>query len=256
MKGSTQIKQSPKKLDVASLMADIAPASKAVTLSALETLDEFEKVTVDVKVVELKDETEVGGRAERDVSVADGSGTAWVSVWEGYVNAMEKDGSYCLKNFMVRDYQSTKYLTMAKEGSEIVLIDDLGVVVEEGDRDDELWVIDDVTVGGVPYFDTYKSCLQCKARVEPHTERLGKCSKMECMMTQRYDLCPQHTTAKLMLLYEKDGEQRTVFAFAYGETVHQIAGVDDISVEVLTEAGTFKSMTLLKDRDIIKEVNT
>ena len=87
---------------------------------------------------------------------------------------------------------------------------------------------------------------------EPHTERLGKCSKMECMMTQRYDLCPQHTTAKLMLVYEKDGEQRTVFAFAYGETVHQIAGVDDISVEVLTEAGTFKSMTLLKDR---KEVN-
>ena len=84
MKGSTQIKQSPKKLDVASLMADIAPASKAVTLLALE------EVTVDVKVVELKDETEVGGRAKRDVSVADGSGTARVSVWEGYVNAMEK----------------------------------------------------------------------------------------------------------------------------------------------------------------------
>ena len=88
MKGSTQIKQSPKKLDVASLIADIAPASKAVTLSAL---DEFKKVTVDVKVLELKDETEVGGRAKRDVSVADGSGTARVSVWEGYVNAMEEE---------------------------------------------------------------------------------------------------------------------------------------------------------------------
>ena len=86
---------------------------------------------------------------------------------------------YCLKNFMVQEYQSIKYLTIAKEGSEIVLIDDLAVVVEEGDRDDELWVIDDVTVGGVPYFDTYKSCLQC---VEPHTEHLGKCSKMECMI--------------------------------------------------------------------------
>ena len=47
-----------------------------------------------------------------------------------------------------------------------------------------------------------------------------------------------------------------MFALAYGETVHQIAGVNDVSVEVLTKAGTFKSMTLLKVRDIIKEVET
>ena len=74
-------------------------------------------------------------------------------------------------------------------------------------------------------------------------------------MMQRFDLCPQHITAKLMLLYDKDGQQRTVFAFAYGETVHQIAGGNDVSVEGLTESGAFKSMTLLKDKDIIKEVN-
>ena len=75
------------------------------------------------------------------------------------------------------------------------------------------------------------------------------------MMMQRIDLCPRHTTAKLMLLYDKDGKQRMVFAFTYGDTVNPIAGSDDISVEVLTEAGTFKSMTPLKDRDILKEVN-
>ena len=57
-------------------------------------------------------------------------------------------------------------------------------------------------------------------------------------MMQRCDLCSQHTTAKLMLLYEEDGEQRTVFAFAYGKTVHQSAGGDDVSVEVLIESGT------------------
>ena len=147
-----------------------------------------------------------------------------------------------LKNFMVREYQSTKYLLMAKEGSEIIPIEDIGAVAEQRERNDELWVINNVTVAGVPYFDTYKSCLQCKARVEPHTDYLGKCSKMDCMMMQRFDLCPQHTTPKLMLLYDDDGEQRTVFAFAYGETVHQIAGGDDVSVEGLTESGTFKSI--------------
>ena len=46
-----------------------------------------------------------------------------------------------------------------------------------------------------------------------------------------------------------------VFASAYGEIVHQIAGGNDDSVERLKESGTFKStLTLLKDKDIIKEV--
>ena len=76
LKSSTVIKQSPKKLDVASLMADITTASKTVTLLSLESLDVFEKVTVSIKVVELKDETQVGGRVKRDVSVADESGMA------------------------------------------------------------------------------------------------------------------------------------------------------------------------------------
>ena len=82
-------------------MADIATASKTVTLSSLESLDVFQKVTVNIKVVELKDEIQVGGRVKWDVSVADESGMARVSVWEGNVNAMEKDRSYCLKSFMV-----------------------------------------------------------------------------------------------------------------------------------------------------------
>ena len=103
---------------------------------------------------------------------------------------------------------------MAKEGSEIIPIENIGAVAEQADRDDELWVINDITVAGVPYFDRYKSCLQCKARVEPHTGRLGKCSKTDCTMMQRFDLCPQHTTAKLILLYDEDGQQRTMFVFA------------------------------------------
>jgi len=57
---------------------------------------------------------------------------------------------------MVREYQRTKYLTMAKEDSEIIPIGDIGAVAEQGDRDDKLWVINDVTVAGVPYFNTYK----------------------------------------------------------------------------------------------------
>ena len=41
------------------------------------------------------------GESKTDVSVAGGSGTARVGVWEGNVHVMEKDRSYCLKNVMV-----------------------------------------------------------------------------------------------------------------------------------------------------------
>ena len=88
------------------------------------------------------------------------------------MTVMEKDRSDCLKNFMVREYQSTKYLTMAKEGSEIMLIEDIGAVAEQGDRDDELWVINNVTVGGV----LTSTCTNraCSARLElSHTPNVS-----------------------------------------------------------------------------------
>lgn len=90
LKSATLIKQSPKKLEATSLMADIATASKTIALSSLESLDVFHKITVNIKVVELKDEMQVEGRVKRDVSLADKSGMARVRVWEGNVNAMGK----------------------------------------------------------------------------------------------------------------------------------------------------------------------
>ena len=57
-----------------------------------------------------------------------------------------------------------------------------------------------------------------------------------------------------MVVYDGKGVQRTAFTYACGETVQQIAGDGDVSVEVLLDSGTFSPMTLLKDKDIIKEV--
>ena len=44
---------------------------------------EFDRATVNVKVVELKEEMQVGGKLKMDVIIADGSGKAMVSVREG-----------------------------------------------------------------------------------------------------------------------------------------------------------------------------
>ena len=69
-------------------MADITVASK---LSSLESLDMFQKVTVNIKVIDVKDETQVGGKVRQDVLVTDKSGTVPVTVWEANINSMVKD---------------------------------------------------------------------------------------------------------------------------------------------------------------------
>ena len=61
-------------------------------------------------------------------------------------------------------------------------------------------------------------------------------------------------------MYEdENGQQKIVQAHAHGEIVRQIADTDDVSAEnILKEGmkkGKFESMTLNKDKNIIKEVN-
>ena len=85
LKNATQIKQSPEKLDVASLRADTGTTTKTVDVASLDSLEEFQWVTVNIKVLELKDETQVAGRVKRDVSVADKRGVVRVSVWEDHI---------------------------------------------------------------------------------------------------------------------------------------------------------------------------
>ena len=53
------------KLDVASLKADIAIASKTVTLSSLEILDDFQVVSMKIKVLKGKGQVECGGRMKQ-----------------------------------------------------------------------------------------------------------------------------------------------------------------------------------------------
>ena len=99
------MKQSPKKMDVASLMVDTA--AKVETLEKLYGLEVFDRATVNLMVVE-KEEMRVGGKSKMDFIITDGSCTARVSEWEGHVNTMEENTSYCLKNIMVREFLSTK----------------------------------------------------------------------------------------------------------------------------------------------------
>ena len=150
------------------------------------------------------------------------------------------------------EFQGAKYLTMGKEASEMIEINDIGCIVEGSEKKEELMVIKNVAIVGVPYLDSY---LQCKARVEPQTPPLGKCSKAECMTLQRYDLCTEHTSANLMFMYDND-RKSTLQAYAYGEVVRKMCGSGVLSAEGLLKREIFRSITLIKQKYIIKDVQS
>ncbi len=74
LKSGTGIAQSPKKLDVSALMQEMAPA--AIELGQVPTVELFQKVTVNVKVLGVKDVETVGDKRKQDIIVGDSSGTA------------------------------------------------------------------------------------------------------------------------------------------------------------------------------------
>ena len=74
--------------------------------------------------------------------------------------------------------------------------------------------------------DKYNACLQCKARVEPSTPPLGRCSKMQCNMLH-YDVCSELISAKLLFLCKSPSKMISLSVF--GPILHQMAGGDEIT---------------------------
>jgi len=64
---------------------------------------------------------------EQDVILVDGSGSGKCVLWKDKIGSL-KEGCYLLKSFVVWEYGS-KFLSMAKEGCEIVPAADIGETV-------------------------------------------------------------------------------------------------------------------------------
>ena len=70
---------------------------------------------------------------------------------------------------------------------------------------------------GVQQLDHYKSCLQCKARVEPLSPPMGQCTKEDGQMMQLFDLCPNQITALILLHYVNNDDQYDIISiWRYG----------------------------------------
>ena len=174
---------------------DDGPVS--ISLAHIDSYNIFDRVTVNVKILSCADPISVsGGKRKQDLKVADNSAACKVILWEEHIGSLAENASCTLYNFVVREYAGVKFLSMAKDGSEICPISDIGEVTQgDGEKDETM---NNAVIVAVLQLDAYCSCLRCKARVEPSSPPLGRCSKVDCAMLQRYDVCPEHTSTKLL----------------------------------------------------------
>ena len=219
LKGSTKLNASPRKFAIPPLeFEDDNP--KEISLDHLASIDVFERVTAMVKVLTSTEAIDVtGGKKKQDVLVADHSGTCKVVLWENNIGILKQDECYKLQNFVVRKYAAIKFLSMGKESSTIIPIADIGEVQHYPHVPDNIETITNASIVGVLRLDNYKSCLCCKARVEPCSPPLGRCSKTDCGMLQRFDVCAQQLSLCM------SGES-THSLHAYGQMVQQLACVE------------------------------
>ena len=188
LKGSTKISVSPKKFDFSNIFIE----EEVTPLIQIESKSIYDCITIHVKVSKVYDPSEVpNGKIKQDIIVVDASGCVKCVVWEEKIGILKEGECYELKNFVVKEY-GTKYLSMAKEGCDIITIEDIG----ETAPDDEVQQMDNVStdaeIVGVAHLEQYRACLRCKARDQPANNGFGRCSKQECNMLQKYKKCTNY----------------------------------------------------------------
>ena len=72
--------------------------------------------------------------------------------------------------------------------------------VKQPDAESACSEISNAVIIGVSHLGTHKICLRCSARVELSTPMLGRCTKPMCAMLQRYDICPDQLSAKIIFM--------------------------------------------------------
>ena len=252
----TKIMESPKKVDAPAVRVANTDNPLEITLDQLPTIDNFEKVTISVKPIDISDPDSVNETPHQDIIVADHIATTRVCLWGDNVNSLKLNHSYRLAHFTVREYRSKKYLNMARDLSTITSIEDNGTVVQTPCDADQETTITDVQIVGVPLLDSYKACLLCKARVEPITPPNGKCTKADCEMLQHYDLCSYQASAKLLLMFTPDGKEQPKYiqCHVFGRLLSQLANLsphEDLTAQALLALPKLTSVTYVTNKQIL-----
>lgn len=173
---STTIGDSPRKYPS---VATPTTASQSITLDKLQNLQNFQRVTVVIKVLRADPKMEVKpGLFKQDLCVSDATGTARLTVWQDTINSLKVEESYKIEGLIVCSFSNQKYLTPPKPGCCITPQADIGAVEDEPEPVDPNSLAA-AEVAAVSYIGTYRTCMSCSGKVEPVNDCIGRCTKCD-----------------------------------------------------------------------------
>ena len=140
LKSTSQVQMSPQKFPKHKVATFV---NENISLDCLERKGEYDNVTVSAKVLYVEEPVQVSSISTiQEVTIADASAAAKLTLWQDNLNAVEEGNCYEFKNVVVRVFRNEQYLSIPKEGASITHIDDIGDVADDDLPRDKMIILD------------------------------------------------------------------------------------------------------------------
>lgn len=237
VKGNTQITQSETQFAIED---PDTVGSTAISLNQLEEMAEYDKVNINVKIIDVTPPQIVGnGKVKQDVIIADSTGTTNLTLWESDINTVTISQSYSMKRLLVRVFNSRHYLSLPSSGAIIEQIDDIYIPGANQTTDSSSETTNDVSVIGILELNAYKMCIKCTNRVNSfdNDDTLGRCQS--CNMVQLMTNCEDNIMTQLVVSTNGSDTKSFQTVFAYGNIIKDITSHEKTTYKTLLTAKPF-----------------
>ena len=233
VKSYTKISPSTRKFKVENLKT---VGATRICISDLPKMNEYDRVVIQCHVIKLDIPKIVGGgKRKQDVTIADKTGSAILTVWERDIGTIKLEQSYQFNRVTVRTFQGKINLSLPSTGATVEEIEDLeDIVTDTSDEENTDEIIQAAKVIAVNNLEAIYYCMICKkGRLTSSKPGLGTCEDCHTIQT----LNKQKLTAKLFL----EGADVTthVRVRAYEDMLKAITGKDKVTAENLLSAPVF-----------------
>ena len=158
--------------------------SPSLTVDKLDTLDVYDRVTLCVTVLQVKDPVQVStGKTKQEVIIGDKTGNVTLTLWEHNINTLQENCSYQLSRVQVHEFSGRRELSLPSFGATINPIEDLQDICRVHSEEDNTKPLVNAFIVAVNQLESVFSCVHCKKNIAVSDETIVTCDT--CGTAQR-----------------------------------------------------------------------
>jgi ssDNA-binding replication factor A large subunit len=200
---------------------------------AAEQLVSFKAYVAEISSVRSVRTQSGHGLRKQDVVLSDPTGSIKLTLWEDYVDTLEKNQTYNLENVRLKVSKQERYVNTAKgekfvykeatpfEGKLIGIDGDLGKLTESN-------VCGEII--GVLNTTKNPSCISCSRKVRAKSASIGTCENSSCKLMQKLDNCGLQWCVRVLVQKQDDKSEKmrlTMFNQCVQKLLRYIKETDD-----------------------------